>query len=136
MNNLYTMVGQISILLFITIKIVFYFLCLLKKFWKVFLIELVNQTKVKQDWKNQIIAKEFEQQYKTSRKSLPCVASEIKLTNLYLPASNYDNADLDASEYFFYVFVCKRHYSHSRTCLPLCLLLALIFCRSSLTSFN
>ena len=30
----------------------------------------------------------------------------------------------------------KRHYFHSRTCLPLCLLLSLTFCRSSLTSFH
>ena len=30
----------------------------------------------------------------------------------------------------------KRHYFDSRTCLPLCLLLSLTFCRSSLTSFH
>ena len=67
-----------------------------------------SETRVK---KNQIIAKEFEQQHKTSRKSLPCVASEIKLMNLYLPASNSDNADLDASEYFSMFCVQRKIFS-------------------------
>src|SRR3954463_12902532 len=39
--------------------------------------------------------------------------------------------------YLFAMLLCaKRHYFHSRTCLPLCLLLLLTFCRSSLTSFH
>src|SRR3954466_12916842 len=37
----------------------------------------------------------------------------------------------------FAMLLCaKRYFFHSRTCLPLCLLLLLTFCRSSLTCFH
>src|SRR4051812_41850791 len=37
----------------------------------------------------------------------------------------------------FAMLLCAmRYYFHSRTCLPLCLLLSLTFCRSLLTSFH
>ena len=84
---------------------------------------------------NQIVAKEFEQQMKPNSKTCS-VVSEIKLKSACLLATKSDIDDLDFSKSVCYALCAKRHYFHSRTCLPLCLLLSLTFCKISLTSFH
>ena len=84
---------------------------------------------------NQIVAKEFEQQMKANNKP-SSVAFEIKLKSGCLLATKSDIDDLDFSNLFAMLLCAKRRYFHSRTCLPLCLLLSLTFCRISLTSFH
>ena len=99
-------------------------------------INRANKAKQEKNMReNQIVAKEFEQQMKPNNKP-SSVASEIKLKSACLLATKSDIDDLDFRNLFAMLLCAKRHYFHSRTCLPLCLLLSLTFCRSSLTSFH
>ena len=84
---------------------------------------------------NHIVAKEFEQQMNPNNKPSN-VASKIKFKSACLLATKSDIYALDFSKKIIMLLCAKRHYFHSRTCLPLCLLLSLTFCRSSLTSFQ
>src|SRR5215216_6918020 len=72
------------------------------------LIELVKQNRSKIRVKNQIVAKEFEQQMKPNNKPSSHVASEIKLKSGCLLATKSDIDDLDFSKSVCYAFVCKE----------------------------
>ena len=70
------------------------------------LIELIKHNRRRIRVKNQIVAKEFEQQMKTNNKP-SSVASEIKLKSACLLATKSDIDELDFSKSACYAFVCK-----------------------------
>src|ERR1041384_1575049 len=102
-----TMVGQISLLCFIRIKI---FALLPMSPEQIVKDNLARASKAKQEKnksENEIAAKEFEQQHKTNSKSSSAVSNEIKLTSPTLFATKVDISDLDVSQSVCFVFVCK-----------------------------
>src|SRR3954466_8806785 len=104
---LYTMVGPISLLLFISI----FFALLPMSPEQIVKDGRARDSKAKQEKnksQNEITAKEFEQQHKTNSKSSSAVSNEIKLTSPTLFATKVDISDLDVSQYVCYDFVCKE----------------------------
>ena len=89
----------------------------------------------KQKSENQIVASEV-MPHKSSTKSGPKVANEIRLKHPSLLATKSDISELDVNTSVCYAIVCKEVFFLLRICLPLCHLLLLTFCRSLWTFFT
>ena len=86
-----------------------------------------NQEKQKSE--NQIVASEV-LPHKSSTKSAPKVANEIRLKHPTLLATKSDISELDVNTSVCYAIVCKEVLFSFEDMPPLCHLLLLTFCRS------